>query len=172
MCWACCRPRSARRSSARPRPIRRSPSEIESWNEQLSPLLLDAPEVEPPADLFDRIKAAIAASAKPQAALAPAAARCAPDEGRWEPLCPGIERKMLWHDREKGRITFLIRAQPGAEFPRTSTTTTKRPMSCPAICASTISCSAPATITSRAPACSHPVARTKGGCMLLMTAAA
>ena len=36
--------------------------EIESWNEQLSPLLLDAPEVEPPAYLFDRIKAAIAKS--------------------------------------------------------------------------------------------------------------
>ena len=38
-------------------------------------------------------------------------------EGRWEPVCAGIERKTLWHDREKGRITFLIRAQPGAEFP-------------------------------------------------------
>ena len=24
---------------------------------------------------------------------------------------------MLWYDREKSRITFLIRAQPGAEFP-------------------------------------------------------
>src|SRR5262245_3295781 len=36
--------------------------EIESWNEQLAPLLLDAPEVEPPADMFDRIKAAIAES--------------------------------------------------------------------------------------------------------------
>ena len=42
--------------------------EIEAWNEQLAPLLLDAPEVEPPADMFDRIKAAIAASATPKAA--------------------------------------------------------------------------------------------------------
>ena len=56
--------------------------EIESWNEQLSPLLLDAPEVEPPAYLFDRIKAAIAESAKRaslrQRRTSPAAARCAP----------------------------------------------------------------------------------------------
>src|SRR5262245_44825549 len=90
--------------------------EIDAWNEQLSPLLLDAPEVEPPADMFDRIKAAIAASAKPQSS--PAGSRTVrADEGRWEQLCPGIERKMLWHDRDKGRLTFLIRAQPGAEFP-------------------------------------------------------
>ena len=39
------------------------------------------------------------------------------DEGKWEPLCAGIERKVLWFDREKKRITFLIRAEPGAEFP-------------------------------------------------------
>src|SRR5262245_36503073 len=71
--------------------------EIENWNEQLASLLLDAPEVEPPADMFDRIKAAIAASAKPQAA--PAGSRTVrADEGRWEQLCPGVERKLLWHD--------------------------------------------------------------------------
>ena len=43
-------------------------AEIARLNEDLSPLLLDAPEVEPPADLFDRIKARVAAEGKPQAA--------------------------------------------------------------------------------------------------------
>ena len=148
--------------------------EIESWNEQLSPLLLDAPEVEPPADMFDRIKAAIAASAKPQARQRQSAGSrtVRANEGRWEQLCPGIERKMLWHDREKGRITFLIRAQPGAEFPAHQHDDDEEAYVLSGDLASTISCSAPATITSRAPACSHPVARTRGGCMLLMTAAA
>jgi anti-sigma-K factor RskA len=51
--------------------------EIENWNEQLSSLLLDAPEVEPPADMFDRITAAIAASARPQAEPAGSRTRAA-----------------------------------------------------------------------------------------------
>lgn len=89
--------------------------EIDLLNAQLSPLLLDAPEVEPPADLFDRIKAKIAASAKPQASSDGRTVRA--DEGRWEPLVPGIERKVLSFDRERQRVTLLIRAQPGAEFP-------------------------------------------------------
>jgi quercetin dioxygenase-like cupin family protein len=39
------------------------------------------------------------------------------DEGVWEPLVEGVERKLLWHDRTSGRLTFLIRAQPGSRFP-------------------------------------------------------
>src|SRR5690242_6253794 len=87
--------------------------EIDQWNEQLAPLLLDAPEVEPPPHLFDRIKAAIAARPAPLAGSRTVRV----DEGSWEPLCAGIERKMLWHDRDRKRVTFLIRAQPGALFP-------------------------------------------------------
>ena len=103
--------RGARGGAARrPRPTDPAlAEEIESWNEQLSPLLLDAPEVEPPpAYLFDRIKETIAASAKPQAALAGSRTVRA-NEGRWEPLCPGIERRRsVRHDRENPRHAPVI----------------------------------------------------------------
>src|SRR5689334_8963122 len=83
-------------------------AEISRINEELAPLLLDAPEVEPPPYLFDRIKEKIAA-----AAPGPVHSRTVrAAEGTWERVCPGIERKLLWHDRERKRITFLIRAQP------------------------------------------------------------
>src|SRR5438445_12152584 len=86
-------------------------AEIARINEDLAPLLLDAPEVEPPADIFERIKEKIAT----RAPAGPAGSRTVrAHEGNWEPFCPGIERKLLWHDRARKRITFLIRAQPGA----------------------------------------------------------
>src|SRR5215475_10689900 len=88
-------------------------AEIARVNAELAPLLLDAPEVEPPAHIFERIKEKIAAS--PQGPAGSRTVRAA--EGKWEFVCPGIERKLLWHDRERKRVTFLIRAQPGSEFP-------------------------------------------------------
>jgi anti-sigma factor ChrR (cupin superfamily) len=145
--------------------------EIESWNEQLSPLLLDAPEVEPPADLFDKIKAAIAASAKPEAILAGSRTVRA-DEGRWEQLCPGVERKMLWHDRENRRITFLIRAQPGAEFPPHQHEDNEEAYVLSGDLAFDDLVLGAGDYHLARPGLQHPVARTKGGCMLLMTAAA
>jgi len=77
--------------------------EIESWNEQLSPLLLDAPEVEPPADMFDRIKAAVAASEQPKAANSNLAGRrtVRVDEGRWEALCRHRAQGAVFRSREE-----------------------------------------------------------------------
>jgi len=145
--------------------------EIASWNEQLSPLLLDAPEVEPPAYLFDRIKAAIAASAEPQATLAGSRTVRA-NEGRWEQLCPGIERKMLWHDRDRGRITFLIRAQPGAEFPAHQHDDDEEAYLLSGDLSFDDLVLGAGDYHLARPGVSHPVGRTKGGCMLLVTTAA
>jgi len=89
--------------------------EIQTLETQMSALLLDAPEVEPPPHLFERIKAAIAAETG-QVGV-PGSITVRASEGRWESVCAGIERKLLWHDRVKKRVTFLIRAQAGAEFP-------------------------------------------------------
>jgi anti-sigma factor ChrR (cupin superfamily) len=80
---------------------------LASWNSELAPLL-EAREVDPPADMFDRIKARIA-SRKPETIRA--------DEGKWEVVVPGVERKILRIDRERNRATFLVRAAPGAKFP-------------------------------------------------------
>lgn len=149
--------------------------EIETWNEQLSPLLLDAPEVEPPAYLFDRIKAAIAESTKPKASANDnlAGSRTVrASEGKWEALCPGIERKVLWFDREKKRITFLIRAQPGAEFPAHQHDDDEEAYVLSGDLSFDDLVLGAGDYHLARPGVSHPVGRTKGGCMLLVTAAA
>jgi anti-sigma factor ChrR (cupin superfamily) len=148
--------------------------EIETWNEQLASLLLDAPEVEPPADMFDRIKAAIAASATPQAANSNLAGSrtVRADDGKWEALCPGIERKVLFFDRARKRITFLIRAQPGAEFPAHHHDDDEEAYVLSGDLSFDDLVLGAGDYHLARPGVSHPVARTRGGCMLLMTAAA
>jgi len=86
--------------------------EIAFWNERLSPLL-DAGEVRPPPDLFDRVQAAIGARKQDL----PGTLTIRATEGQWEPLAPGFERKMLATDGPNGRVTFLVRGEPGARFP-------------------------------------------------------
>src|SRR3954447_20440542 len=143
--------------------------EIERWNEQLSPLLLDAPEVEPPAYIFDRIKAKIA-TAQPPASAGSRTVRA--DEGTWEFIYPGIERKMLWHDRDKKRITFLIRAQPGAEFPAHQHDDDEQAYVLSGDLAFEDLVLGAGDYHLARPGVSHPVGRTRMGCMLLVTAAA
>lgn len=148
--------------------------EIDTLSAQLSPLLLDAPEVEPPAGLFDRIKAKIAETAetaKPQGALAGSRTVRA-DEGRWDTICPGIERKTLWHDREKGRITFLIRAQPGAEFPAHQHDDDEEAYVLSGDLSFDDLVLGAGDYHLARPGVRHPVGRTTHGCMLLLTAAA
>ncbi len=140
-------------------------------------MLLDAPEVEPPAGLFDRIKAKIAETAetaetaKPHGALAGSRTVRA-DEGRWDTICPGIERKTLWHDREKGRITFLIRAQPGAEFPAHQHDDDEEAYVLSGDLSFDDLVLGAGDYHLARPGVRHPVGRTKHGCMLLLTAAA
>ncbi len=145
-------------------------AEIARVNAELAPLLLDAPEVEPPAYVFDRIKERIAASAQPPGPAGSRTVRA--DEGKWEFICPGIERKLLWHDREKNRITFLIRAQPGAEFPAHHHDEDEEAYVLSGdLSFDDLKLNAGDYHLAR-PGVRHPVGRTKGGCMLLLTAAA
>jgi anti-sigma factor ChrR (cupin superfamily) len=142
-------------------------AEIARLNSELSPLLLDTPEVEPPAWLFDRIKAAIRAE-QPVAGSRTVRA----DEGQWEPLCPGIERKTLWHDRDKGRVTFLVRAQPGAEFPAHQHDGDEAAYVLSGDLSFDDLVLHAGDYHLAGPGVRHPVGRTRGGCMLLVTAAA
>jgi anti-sigma factor ChrR (cupin superfamily) len=145
-------------------------AEIARVNAELAPLLLDAPEVEPPAYIFDRIKEKIAASAKPAGPAGSRTVRAA--EGKWELICPGIERKLLWHDRDRKRITFLIRAQPGAEFPAHQHDEDEEAYVLSGdLSFDDLHLNAGDYHLAR-PGVSHPIGRTKSGCMLLVTAAA
>ena len=121
--------------------------------------------------LFDRIKAKIAADAKPQTALAGSRTVRA-EEGRWEPLVPGIERKVLSFDRERKRVTLLIRAQAGAAFPAHGHEGDEESYVLSGDLAfDDLVLKAGDYHLARAGE-HHPVGRTKGGCMLLVTAAA
>jgi anti-sigma factor ChrR (cupin superfamily) len=82
---------------------------LAGWNAELAPLL-EAREVDPPADMFDRIKARIASRKS-----GPETIRAA--DGKWDIVVPGVERKILRVDRARNRVTFLVRAAPGAIFP-------------------------------------------------------
>jgi len=144
--------------------------EIDTLSAQLSPLLLDAPEVEPPAYLFDRIKEKIAAGARQDGPAGSRTVRA--DGGKWEPVCAGIERKTLWHDREKGRITFLIRAQPGAEFPAHQHDDDEEAYVLSGDLSFDDLVLGAGDYHLARPGVRHPVGRTKQGCMLLVTAAA
>jgi quercetin dioxygenase-like cupin family protein len=138
--------------------------EIAFWNARLEPLL-DVAEVRPPPGLFDRVKAAIAERELPGTATIRA------DEGAWETLVPGVERKMLWRDGPNGRATFLIRGRPGARFPA-------HPHHDDEECYVLEGDLSFDTLTLRAGdyhvaprGTPHPKATTAGGCLLLMTAA-
>ena len=93
-------------------------------------------------------------------------------DGKWELICPGIERKLLWHDRERKRVTFLIRAQPGAEFPGHHHDEDEEAYVLSGdLWFDDLRLEAGDYHLAR-PGVRHPVACTKGGCMLLMTTAA
>jgi anti-sigma factor ChrR (cupin superfamily) len=85
--------------------------EIAFWNERLVPLL-DTVEVEPPPGLFQRVEAAIQSRSQ----QLPGTLTIRQDEGRWERVVEGVERKML-SSPVPGRVTFLMRCKPGARFP-------------------------------------------------------
>src|SRR5215208_1314795 len=84
-------------------------AEIAYWQARLMPLL-DTVEVEPPADLFGRIKSAIAAEPG-----LPGTITVRAGEGGWQTIARGVERKILY--RREGRVTYLIRGQPGPRLP-------------------------------------------------------
>ena len=142
-------------------------AEIARVNAELAPLLLDAPEVEPPAYIFDRIKEKIASAQGPAGSHTVRAA-----EGKWEFVCPGIERKLLWHDRARKRVTFLIRAQPGAEFPAHQHDEDEEAYVLSGdLVFDDLQLGAGDYHLAR-PGVRHSAARTTGGCMLLVSAAA
>lgn len=81
---------------------------VESWERRLAPLAGDARALPSP-DLKRRIEAAIDALQEFPTMRG--------DEGSWRTLVPGVERKILHVDREKGYRSFLLRFAPGGVLP-------------------------------------------------------
>jgi quercetin dioxygenase-like cupin family protein len=140
-------------------------AEIASWQERFMPLL-DSVEVEPPAELFGRIEAAVAAEAPDL----PGTTTVRAGEGSWETLARGVERKILY--RTEGRVTYLIRGQPGARLPGHEHDDDEEIY----VLAGDLTMG---TVTLRAGdfhlarrGVHHPTATTAEGCMLLVSAAA
>jgi len=139
--------------------------EIAFWNERLMPLI-DAVEVEPPPELFDRIRSAI----RGEAQELPGTTTVRADEGRWERIARGVERKIL--STTNGRVTYLIRGQPGARLPGHEHDDEEEMylLEGDLTIGSLTLHAGDYHLASRG--AHHPAATTAGGCLLLITAAA
>jgi anti-sigma factor ChrR (cupin superfamily) len=85
--------------------------EIARWDAALAPLQADA-EVTPPAGMFERIHRAIASRSR----LLPGTLTVRAEEGSWEAIGDGVERKLLLAKGPNNRETFLVRMAPGAYY--------------------------------------------------------
>lgn len=66
----------------------------------------------PPAGLWDRIETRIGRDA-----AAPGTRTVVADEGVWERIAPGIDRKVVYVDRETGTQSYFVRMRKGAILP-------------------------------------------------------
>ena len=84
---------------------------VETWERRLEGLE-SGEELEPPASLWGRIDAALEDSAS-----APGTRTLRHNEGSWQTVRPGIEKKVLDIDRSAGMHSYLLRIAPGALIP-------------------------------------------------------
>lgn len=82
-----------------------------AWEAELAALADAVPDAEPPDALFGAIEAAIDRES-------PDGTRTVRrDGGRWVERSPGIWQKMLRHDPDTGRRTYLLHCEAGAVVP-------------------------------------------------------
>ena len=85
---------------------------VDAWSARLGDLDDGEVRVEPPAAIWDRIESAL-----DKAAPTPFSITLRSAEGQWDPLVEGIEKKILFVDRDAGMVSFLLRFAPGAILP-------------------------------------------------------
>ena len=86
---------------------------VSDWEQRLAPLADGAPPVEPPADLWSKIDAAI----EPSYPKLPGTTTVHAGEGAWKPIAEGVDMKLLWVDEVRGSQSLLLRLAPGAALP-------------------------------------------------------
>jgi anti-sigma factor ChrR (cupin superfamily) len=141
--------------------------EIAAWNECLNGLNGDE-QVAPPSDMFGRIQSAIQSRSQ----RLPGTMTVRANDGVWETVAPGVERKKLWDAGPLGRVSILLRCAPGAFYDAHDHDDDEE---CYVISGDITF----DTLTLRAGdyhlarrGVPHPPARSQGGCMLLITTAA
>jgi len=96
--------------------VKRDPKLAEKgreWEEALAPLAALAPNVAPPAGLFEKIEARLDSRLRLEALSRTLRA----DSGDWITVSPGMRVKLLRQNVELGRQTVLLDIEPGAVYP-------------------------------------------------------
>lgn len=83
---------------------------VARWEARLLPY---GTGIQPSPALWGRIERQLDA-----AAAAPASRTVHGDDGTWEDLAPGVERKVVHVDAAAGRISYYVRMRAGAVLPR------------------------------------------------------
>ncbi len=86
---------------------------VEEWQHRLQGLEPGSSEVEPSAGLWDKINAALDGAA----ASLPNSVTLRGDEGEWETLAEGVEKKLLYFDTAARSESYLLRIAPGTLLP-------------------------------------------------------
>lgn len=99
-------------------------AEVRSFDPVLVSLAACPTEVAPPpavrARLLDLLHAAAPIASSPagtRAMAAPEMLQIRAHEGEWQELAPGVTRKFLFTDTQRGTTTSLIKLRPGAQIP-------------------------------------------------------
>lgn len=81
-------------------------SALAAWTARLAPLGDHAPDVAPPAFLWDRIARQVAAEGRSTSTIDP-------EQVDWRPLTDAADIRVLTHDSAIGRRIVMIRIKPG-----------------------------------------------------------
>jgi len=84
---------------------------VAQWEQRLAPLEQGVTPVDPPAEVWNRIEAAI--DVKPWSGID---VSIRADEGTWEEYLPGVEKKQLLIDRKTRTESYLLRMAPGTQL--------------------------------------------------------
>ena len=85
---------------------------VAQWEQRLAPLDRGIAPVQPPDAVWNRIEAAMNVAPRSEINVTIRA-----DEGTWEQLLAGVEKKQLLRDLNSGTETYLLRCAPGTVLP-------------------------------------------------------
>ena len=88
-------------------------AEVETWERDLAPLLISAPNATPSPDTWPRIESRIDATETARDSMR----TILKTDATWTTFLPGVEKKQLHIDRKDKVQSYLLRLAPGASLP-------------------------------------------------------